>query len=211
LAGIALSQGRAAFGGAVVMVLVWALLQPRAGGLRRRTVAVLAVAAVVVGVSAATFQERFAQDPGGGARGQLTAVALGAIRARPLSGTGPNAYVSVVGRSDELTSTGVPVHDVFLLAAAELGVPGAILLLVPFAALWAAAWRRRRRPGRVGGHARACVASLPLAVILGWTGWGLLETSVFMVFCYVSGYFWGNMAAEDGEGERPRLAAAAAR
>lgn len=196
LGGIALSQGRAAFGGAIAMLLVWVLLQPRAGGLRRRASVLLVLLVIVVAVSAGTFQERFAQDPAGGSRGHLTAVAVEAIRARPITGTGPNAYVTTVGRTDELTATGVPVHNVFLLSAAELGIPGAALLLFPFVAMWVAAWRRRAETGRPGAYARACLGLLPLSIVIGWTGWGLLETSVFVFFCYIGGYFWGNITSD---------------
>ncbi len=193
LGGIALTQGRAAFAGAIALLIVWAVLQPRVGENRRRSAALLALLVVVVGLSATTFQERFAQDPSGGARGQLTTVALAAIRSRPWSGTGPNAYVTTVGRTDELTSTGVPVHNAFLLAAGEEGIPGAVFLFLPFVLLLARAWRRRKEDGSAGRQARACLGLAPVIVVLGWTGWGLLETSVFVFLCYVGGYFWGNL------------------
>ena len=55
------------------------------------------------------------------------------IREHPWAGVGPNSYVAIAGASDPLTASGVPVHNVLLLSAAELGIIGALLLWLPFA------------------------------------------------------------------------------
>lgn len=192
--------GRAVTVGAGVMVLFWILLQP--GVQRARTHKARALAASVVGggVISLVLAERFEEDPTGGARSVLSDLAVQQIATRPWWGTGPNQYMEVVGAVDPLTASGVPVHNSFLLAAAELGVPGALLLALPFAwvVIRSVLSLRSSRPGASWG--RVVVAACPALIIIGTTGWGLLGSYVFPLLCLAFGAVAGALASGRGSG-----------
>jgi O-antigen ligase len=132
----------------------------------------------------------------------VTQVAERVIREHPWTGVGPNGYVAVAGRFDRLTATGVPVHNIFLLSAAELGIVSAVLLWVPFVAVTIRAvrqvWRTRGTGSEVG--ARVIVSALPGFVLIAVTGWGLLEGSGFLMLCLIFGYFGAGSGADRPEG-----------
>ncbi len=142
---------------------------------------------------------RFEEDPDGGVRGEISAYAVSLMQAFPISGVGPNAYVYA---NSPLTGSFIPVHNSFLLAAVELGIPGAILLLMPAAVVVSRAWGARRLE-RAGYPARAVIAgSLPVALV-AFTGWGMLGTSIFSLAMVVFGYHYGAITAARGPGIPP--------
>ncbi|MFG2102616.1 O-antigen ligase family protein [Micromonospora echinaurantiaca] len=128
---------------AVLMLIVMGELMLRRRGMaevgtgrgRRQTVIGLVLLGVGVLAAAPVFILRMIADPAGGARAQLLSSALQFLASKPWWGVGPNNYVEVVGRIDPIVAQGVPVHNGILLAAVELGIPGAVVLFTPASAL----------------------------------------------------------------------------
>jgi hypothetical protein len=120
--------------GAVAMVVVLA------GGLLlvSGTPAALGSAAAQLAKSRATFA-----SPD---RSAAAATALRQVAARPLTGTGPgHDALGWVGRDGRLRVS-IYVHDEYLQVLSDLGVVGALLLLVVLATLARLVWRNRPRP-----------------------------------------------------------------
>ncbi|THE08434.1 hypothetical protein E1I21_02990 [Microbacterium oleivorans] len=188
--------GRAVTVGAAVMVLFWVLLQPGLPQARTHKARALVAALVGGGAIAIALAGRFEEDPTGGARGVLSELATQQIALRPLWGTGPNQYVEVVGAFDALTASGVPVHNSFLLAVAELGIPGAVLLSLPFVVVILKALFSIRSTTERGVWGRVIVAACPALIVIGATGWGLLGSYVFPLLCLAFGAAAGSMRRE---------------
>ncbi|TAP39118.1 O-antigen ligase family protein [Arthrobacter sp. S39] len=183
---IALTGGRAVAIGAVLTLLVWALMLP--GKKSWSTKILLPLGVSVVGtLFAASFVARFQEDPTGGSRSGLTQVALEQIAANPLFGIGANSYVSVVGTFDPVTGSGLPVHNSFLLMTAEIGLVGAVLLFGPLAATLVHAVRHHRRTDYVGDYARALLASTPAIILIAATGWGMTSGHVMTFWFFTMG------------------------
>jgi O-antigen ligase len=187
LAGVFLTQSRAVLGGLVAIIGIFVGLEFAAGRWQRRHAVVLGMTGLLALASIPWIINRFAADTG--ARGHTMRVALDAIRDHPWTGVGPNSYVAVVGQTDRLTATGVPVHNIFLLSAAELGAIGALLLCLPFVAVAVRAVRALRTSRGADPAARVVVAALPGVVVMAVTGWGLLQGPYFLVFAFMFGYF----------------------
>lgn len=205
LLGISLAQSRTALVATMSMIFIFVLLELTAGRWQRRHFVVLGITIVLGALSLPWLIERFSADPSGGARQHVARVAFSVIRDHPLAGVGPNNYVAVVGKLDALTETGVPVHNIFLLSAAELGVLGAALLWLPFAMVTARSLGRVWRTRGTDLDARVIVSALPGVVLIAMTGWGLLQGPYFLMFALVFGYF-GVKARSDtpgvGDGRR---------
>lgn len=197
--GIALAEARAAAAAAVACLFVWTLLRPSSDGVKSRRGFVLAGVLVIALLSGAAMTERFKEDPHGGARIELTGLALETIRADAVSGLGPNSYVFEVGKHDELTASGVPVHNAFLMLAAETGLPGAFLFFLPLWTRYRKLWRQRALASETGDWARASLALMPALVILGLTGWGLWLGGTYLLTMLVIG-FLGSGADSSLEG-----------
>lgn len=142
LATTALTGSRTGLLAVVMLIVMGELMQRRrtAVGLRtgrrsRETVIGLVLLGIGVLAAAPVFIARMIADPSGGARAQVVSSALEFLAREPWWGIGPNSYVEVVGRTDPLVASGVPVHNGFLFAAVELGIPGALLLFAPAFAL----------------------------------------------------------------------------
>jgi hypothetical protein len=198
LAGISLSQSRSVLVAAVAMILVSVLLELVGGRWQRRHFAIVALTLGLGALSLPWLIRRFGSDPEGGARQHLAAVAWGVIRDHFWVGVGPNNYVAVAGTRDAITATGVPVHNIFLLSAAELGIIGALLLWLPFAAVSAVAIRRVWRSRGTDQVARVVTSALPGLGLLAMTSWGLLQGPYFLVFALVFGFFGAHLA-DNGE------------
>lgn len=108
---------------------------PRSGRGRRQTLVGVALLGAGVVAAAPVFIARMIADPAGGARTQVLSSALDYLSSNLWWGIGANSYVEVVGRTDPLVADGVPVHNGFLFAAVELGVPAALILFAPVVAL----------------------------------------------------------------------------
>jgi hypothetical protein len=182
----ALTEGRAAFVGIVVLVLLNTLVRPsRSRG--QGKLALLIGAATVTAGAYGTLAQRFKQDPGGGDRNYLATIADRVISSNWQHGVGANHFVSVVGAGDPLVGSGVPVHNTFLLSAAEMGVPTAVLLWMPLAILACFALFRVRDLGAQGAAARALLSAIPGFVLIASTGWGVLQSPVLELLMFVLG------------------------
>jgi hypothetical protein len=198
VSGVSLTQSRTVLAATVAMVLGYVLLEFLATRWKRRHVLVVGATIVLGALSLPWLKARFAADPVGGARSHTIHVALDVIARHPWVGIGPNGYVAVVGRFDRLTETGVPVHNIVLLSAAELGIIGALLLWLPFALVIgrsvAVLWRTRG----ASAPARAVVSATPGLVLITMTGWGLLAGPYFLIFALLSGFFGARVTAGAG-------------
>lgn len=179
-----LSEGRAnafAFAGFLV---IWALLDRSRGRIKAR-VAVTGLVGIAAYASYGLWVNRFATGEDGTYRSRLLSAGLEQLMRDPWVGTGPNGYVATVGQWDALTSTGFPVHNIYVLAAAELGLVGAVFLLAPLITTFIVAVPRLRRPGLSGSFARSVVAAAPGFALITVTGWGVLGDALplcFLVF-----------------------------
>jgi O-antigen ligase len=174
---LGLSQGRANMVAALLTVVFWAALSPRDRPLRLRLgvpLAAVLVALPFVGAILAREQD----DPDGGPRGQLSATAIDQIHMHPLFGLGPNSYVSIVSDYDAVVAAGYPVHNTFLLTAAEFGIPAAVLFWIPLLLLLLACWRARTLGGFPASFGVATLASAPGMYVVLSTGWAMLSASL---------------------------------
>lgn len=187
LVSIALAGGRAIFAAAVILILFWALLIPRQAALGSR-VMLLGILVVAILASAGIYAARFESDPAGGERDHLLEVALERLPTFFLAGTGPNSYVTEIGRYDAIVARGWPVHNVPLMAVIELGLLGALLLLYPVARLLVLAWTRRRQGGVTGQYSRAVIALAIALIPIAFTEWGLLHEYTLPWWFFVGGF-----------------------
>jgi hypothetical protein len=185
---LVLSGGRANAAAALALVILTLVLEPgpRRWSRRLRLGGILLVAGIL---SAGFWAQRFETGEHGETRAHLTSVALEFMSRHWnwVTGTGPNTYVGAVGPYDSLTATGWPVHNVYLLAAVELGLIGAVLLAIPLASAVRAGWRGRSCPGRRGAQARVLLAYVPGMVMITTTGWGMMG-SMFPAWMFTLGY-----------------------
>jgi predicted small integral membrane protein len=200
----ALTEGRAAFVGIVALVVLNALLQPsRTRGQGRFA---LIIGAVIVSAGAySTLALRFKQDPAGGDRDYLATIADKVIASNWQHGVGINHFVSVVGAEDPIVGSGVPVHNTFLLSAAEMGILGAVLLWAPLLLLAGIALLRVRNLGAQGVAARAIVSAVPGFVLIASTGWGVVQSPVLELLMFVLGVAMARLLPLRPLGERERL------
>jgi O-antigen ligase len=161
----------------------------------------LGIAIVGLVASYPVLQRRFEEDPTGGGRSVLQEIGLQAVMDHPLVGVGPNSYVSVVGLSDALTASGVPVHNAFLLAAVEIGVIGAVALWLPVLWTFVRGFRLRKQAGIVHAPAAAAAAFLIPFVISTFTGWGLLSDPLYGLLMLVMGAIYALMFPLGGDEE----------
>jgi hypothetical protein len=183
LFGTVLTGARADLVALLCLLLLWFLTSPRGLSLGHRAVG----SVLVLGAASAVFfvlYENRVEDVSAGPRAHLMGVALNLLPHVAGSGIGPNSYVTFVGAYDAMTASGYPVHDTFVLAAVELGIPGALLLFLPLMfAVWRA-WFCRKEPSVTGCAARAIVAMVPGVIVIGVTGWGLLDGAVLPLMMF---------------------------
>lgn len=213
---IGLSASRSNFLALIFVTLAWALLAPRARGISLRFA--LPLLAVIISIPFIdTIVERFSEDPAGGARDHFMSVALAHIGDNLWVGVGPGGYIDYFGRFDALTAAGWPVHNVFVLYTAELGLLGALALFIPLIILPLAraivlfsAAETRQRAG-----ARATLVLIGVVVMMGVTGWGLGYGSVLLLWFAASGFIDAYMTStpkvEAAESEPLLLATAVGR
>ncbi|MFC8614864.1 O-antigen ligase family protein [Micromonospora purpureochromogenes] len=157
LATTALTGSRTGLLAVLMLIVMGELMMRRLGaeggptGRRsRQTVIGFILLGIGVLAVAPVFIVRMIADPTGGARAQIMSSALEFLASKPWWGIGPNNYVEVVGRIDPVVAGGVPVHNGVLLAAVELGIPGAVVLLTPASALAVlCVWKGVFRPNLV--------------------------------------------------------------
>jgi O-antigen ligase len=182
---LGLTGGRAVTAAALCMLLLYALMAPGSGARRGNKATIIGFVAVAGVFLAGALFARFDEDPEGGSRAVLTDTAWSQITANPLKGVGPNSYVDVVGQLDPLVASGVPVHNSFLLLVAELGVLGALAMVLPIVLGAVLAAKHFRAKSAAGDASRVFLAALPGVYILATTGWGLVAGYVLPLFVFV--------------------------
>lgn len=177
----------------VVVILAWALLLPAARNLGKKIVLPLATVAVFVPVLD-NLLTRFEVDSEGGDRPELLEAGYRQIAAQPWAGTGPNNYVTAVGSQEPIVAlTGYPVHNTFLLSAAELGVLGGVLFFLPLLYGLGVALRRLRTPGTVGDFSRGAIVLTLGITVVGLTGWAVVQQPVAETLFLVGGILLGQI------------------
>lgn len=184
---IGLSESRANFIALVSMTLLWAVQLPRNSS--KLTKFGLPLGVIGAGLAfAEPILQRFESDPEGGARNHLMDVAMSHIGDNLLLGVGPKMYVPYFGQFDVVTAQGWPVHNVFVLQTAELGLIGAVLLFGPLLVLPALrALGLRKAEGARGDVARAILSALPALLIVATTGWSLTSGDIALMFFFSFG------------------------
>ena len=176
----------------VSAIVLWSILRGGANS----AVKILGVSAVA-GASIVTYtgalqellsrQQEFSD---GGPRALLFATGMNQISNAPLAGTGPNFYNEVVGQYDSLAAAGLPVHNSFVFAFAELGIPLAVVFFSPLIITVGRAVSRTLRCKTIDAQAATLFAILPGLFVIGWTGWGLMHAAAlplwFMGFGYLA-------------------------
>ncbi|MFI5916319.1 O-antigen ligase family protein [Dactylosporangium sp. NPDC051541] len=198
--GVFLSESRTVLVAVVGLVGLSVLLELIGGRWQRRHLVVVGLTALLGTASLPWLIERFSADPAGGDREHLLDVALKTIGAHPVAGVGVNGYVAVVGQTDRLTQTGVPVHSMFLLSVAELGVLGAVALWLPLGLIIVRAVRRLWQTRGADPAARVLVSAVPGICLIGVTGWGLMQGPYLLVLLLVTGYIGARIGTDDDAG-----------
>jgi O-antigen ligase len=99
-----------------------------------------------------TIMTRITYDPGKAAESRLDLLRIAAamVKEHPFLGIGLNSFeenMTLYDRSGTVNIIQQPVHNIFMLVAAETGLPSAAALLVVGALLTRRAWRLLRRRG----------------------------------------------------------------
>lgn len=194
----ALTLSRANTVAILLALLLWPVLRGRANSAFKSSAAVV----FAVGLLAASTNlvsnllERQQLNAEGGPRGWLFSVGLGQIRAEPLIGTGPNYYNEIVGQYDALAAAGLPIHNSFLLAVAELGIPLALIFFSPLFLALGSALLRMVRQKRIDDLAATLFAIVPGLLLIGWTGWGLLHMATLPLWFLAFGFLSPRNSAE---------------
>jgi putative inorganic carbon (hco3(-)) transporter len=183
--GLTLSRGAwlsTAFAGGVMLILA-----SREGLLTaavRRRLHSIAVAAAIVGIAFIPIAwERLTQsDPGNvQVRFDLNRIALSMTSAHPFAGVGLNNFVPVMPRYDPKNVASyfpAPAHNLYLLEAAEAGVPGLVLFMLFVGALLASANRKLR------------AARLSHDLLTRWIALGLLSSLWGLVLSQLADFSW---------------------
>jgi O-antigen ligase len=182
---VGLSESRANFAALAVLAVGWLVM-----GSHRLRASGRLLALASVGLFGASFLApilaRSEADPDGGFRRQLLDVATQHIGENFWTGVGPGQYIAYFGQYDAVTASGWPVHNVFVLQLAELGLVGALALLVPLLLEpMTRALSMLRGEGLAGATARVQVCAIPGLIAIGVTGWslttGFVGTALFLV------------------------------
>lgn len=150
--------------------------------------------------------ERFEVDEVGGLRPVLLEAAWRQLSDNLWVGTGPNAYISVVGMSDAATASGLPVHNAFLLYTAELGLLMAVLFYWPILRLFVRSLRRMRSNDTVLSAGKALAFALPGYLMITLTGWSLMANFNLISVMLLFGTFAAATEVKKWPAESRRLA-----
>jgi len=171
--------------GAAFLVTQWPLLRPRLG-------------LSVEGVEIRSVDERAG----------LERSALTLIREHPLVGVGYGNFSIALWqrKSPALEAYPIyqPVHQVPLLAVAELGVPGGLFWLILALGPWIAIWRRRRTwptAGMPAGMAASVAGALAALTVVSWFDfypWFSQQGRLLLWICWG---LWAQSVMSNGKGE----------
>ena len=173
--GLALSLSRGAWistgvAGAVLFGLAWRYqLLPRRRLLRVGGRALLAGLVLGLFLARPVVERLTASNEGNlGVRFELNWIAVSMIQAHPFAGVGLSNFIPVMDRYDPtnvMRRFPATVHNLYLLEAAEAGLPAAILFMAMFAAVL---WTAFRRLPAIADPAAKWMAAAILAALVGF-------------------------------------------
>lgn len=193
LAGLAaclFTLSRANFVASGVALVLWIIFSGKAISVSRRLLTILGVI-VMAYANRGVIDEiraRNAEDPEGGSRSRLLEVGIHQISTAPWTGIGPNYYSEFVGQYDPLAASGFPVHNTYLLAIAELGLPLAAVFFAPVALTIFAALRHWPAKDRIDPKALTTICLIPGLLLITLTGWGMLSSPTIWLWFLAFGY-----------------------
>lgn len=217
---VVLAQARASLVAAAVTLVVLVLAMLRARRLTIRPILVaLGVAAFVGLLFLEPLQQRFADNLGTSqfqleieSRMELNAVAVAMILDHPLLGVGLNQFETVQPEYDTygLIFAGNPVHNIYLLIAAETGIVGlAGFFAICWVVLSSALRAVRSRDGLLVGVGAGIAAALLYFAVEEMLSFALRQEMPLALFWILAGLAvaCARMArAEDAAGRRRSLA-----
>lgn len=124
----------------------------------------------------------------GGTRITQWEVAMSVFAREPLHGVGAGTFEYAWNRDRRRTGHVIDAHSLYIESLAELGLPGAILVVLAFGALLAAAIRSAVRPveGIVKGAAVGGAAALAVFALTAGVDW-MWESTAIVCFALVVG------------------------
>ncbi|GAB3753266.1 hypothetical protein GCM10027591_01660 [Zhihengliuella somnathii] len=153
---------------------------------------------------------RFEVDEVGGLRPILLEAAWRQLSENLWLGTGPNAYISVVGAFDAATASGLPVHNAFLLYTAELGLVLAVLFYWPVLRLFVGSLRRMHNNATVLAAGKALALALPGYLMITLTGWSMMAGFNLISIMLLFGTFASAIMGRSSRPKAPQLPTQAA-
>jgi len=179
---------------ALMIIIIWGLLLPGTRTLGAR-LAMPLIAAVVVLPMAGLLLDRFAEDPEGGARPRLMEAGLRVLEQNVLTGVGPNGFVDIASVTEPaVKQLGLPVHNTFILAAAEVGVIGALVLALPLlVALITAVVRFGDKDPTRAAFARSVLIVGAGIIFVGSTSWGMLQIPALDLTYFLFGFAFAQL------------------
>lgn len=198
IAATAITLSRANILAVVIVVALWLVLRPRRHGAGRLFVPLLLTLAMLPFFG--TLLERFLSDPEGGDRPLLLEAGLRMLAAHGGTGVGPNYYVNVARLTENIVfNTGYAVHNSFVLAAAELGIVGSLIVALPLLlVLVKSVMHFSDRDRAVADVSRTYLIVGVGIVSIGWTGWGLLQSPTLELIYFAAGFFYAQIQLRSG-------------
>lgn len=183
---VAVTLARANLAAVVIALLFWMFLDRRSSAKRPIRLVLLFVSLAFSAPVIAATTGRFATDPGGGDRAQIYQTGLLQLQKNFMTGTGPNYYVQTVGRWDQMTAWGYPLHNSFLYPIAELGAIGGVLVILPIFVIGGIALIDYFAGGR-SLWSKAYLVTFPGVIAIAMTGWGMLIGSTLLLWFFAAG------------------------
>jgi hypothetical protein len=140
----------------------------------------------------------------GGTRRALWKAALGAFERHPLNGTGPGTFEFVWNRDPQRSYFVRDAHSLYLESLAELGLPGALLVVGVLGSLLFGVLRTtlRESDATPRGAAVGAAAALTVFCVFAGVDW-MWESTAVTVMALVAGVLAANAGA--GPASRPSL------
>jgi len=179
---------------ALLIIVVWSLFLPGTRSLGSR-LAMPLLAALVVLPMAGLVLDRFAEDPEGGSRPRLLEAGLRVLEKNLMMGLGPNGFVDGASPTEPvIKQLGFPVHNTFILGAAELGVFGALLVALPLLVVLITAFVRfgDKDPTKAA-FARSVIIVGGALLFVGYTSWGVLQIPSLDLIFFLFGFAFAQL------------------
>jgi len=205
---------RGAWIASLVSIPLILILQLRAHPMNLRMIRRLLILTLVIVATVLSFSKfvggRFSEDDHGSARSRIymMQVAVEIIKAHPLLGVGINNYQAKMAAYDHTairiaTQFPEPVHSLYLMVAAEIGLLGLGLLLWIVFSLYRTAWRY------LGTSSDHFLTSVMIGLVAGFSAFLIhafvdkvsLGNHVFILFWFASGLLVAISNSRSSQGE----------